>query len=115
MDRDFLGKIWDKITARLGSFAAFIPMVAEKVKIAIAENDGEKARAHGEELIEAGEALKVLGRKIVSATEKDPDGVIRITAAEGSEVTLALAAAVDEIEDVVKGYDEDDLAADPTG
>jgi hypothetical protein len=115
MDRDFLGKIFGKVTKSIGSFAALIPLVADKIKIAIAENDGEKARAHGVELIEAGEALKNLGRSVVSATEKDPDGVIRITAVEGAEVLQVLAVAADEFEDVLKGHDEDDPAQDPTG
>ena len=113
--RRFIVDLWDKAMAKLGIFASFIPGIASELKVAVETDDGEKARRHGIELVEAGEALKVLGQSVVDATQEDRDGVIRITAAEGSDILLKLEAAIDEIEDVATGRDEDDQVVPPDG
>ena len=96
----FLTNLWNKFLAKLGSVAAFIPGIAESVKIAIESGDVEKVRAHATQLKELAAAIDFLADAALDATD---DG--SITLVEGSELALAIESVIDEADDVIKGYD----------
>ena len=100
----FLTNLWEKVMAKLGPVASYIPALAQLIKVKLAEGDTAAIQAHAGELKEAAEALGALADAILLAVE---DGTI--TVAEGSDIALAVEAAVDQFEDVFKGEDEDDL------
>ncbi len=116
----FLKRAWKALTAKLGSFAAFIPSIASQIEVGIRDNDTAKilkvcdawdTRAHEtRETLDAGDELMAHLRK---AVEPDPDGVVRLTAAETGTGLLLVEKLIDEAEDIVTGVDEDDAPATP--
>ena len=97
--RDF----WKKAMEKLDKFAAFLPAIGEQIKIHIEEGDVEAIRARVRELREATAALDRFGDRLekrIADSELD--------AVEAIESLGDLDEAIDELEDVVKGYDEDD-------
>lgn len=99
----FLRSLWDKAIEKLGRFAAFLPMIGTQIKFDLENGDvaGVTARAH--ELREAAAALVNVSNKL---DEVVADG--SVNAVEATETLDKLDRAFDELEDVVKGYDEDD-------
>jgi len=97
----FLTNLWEKVMAKLGPVAQYIPILAGLIKVKIAEGDVVSIRDHAEQLREAGLALANVGEKIMMAVE---DGTI--TVEEGSSIALALEEAVDEFDDVIKGHND---------
>lgn len=86
----YLTNLWAKILLRLGTLAAFIPPIAEQIKIAIEAGDVEKVRALTAKAREKFTDGLALCDKV---DEVLADG--NLTIAEGSEVALAIEALVD--------------------
>ena len=103
MDGNFLERIWGKVVDKLGAIATFIPSIAEKIKVDIAERDAEKIRAHATELREAGLKQVEFADQMLEAVS---DGNLDLV--EGSKLATGLEKLVDEWEDVFTGVDEDD-------
>ena len=101
--KPFLKNLWDKVLTKLGAVAAFIPGIAQAIKIAIDEGDQEKALKLLEELDESFDAGKAFTAKVRAALA---DG--QLTAAEIAASGVALEKWVDETEDVFTLKDEDD-------
>lgn len=97
----FLTKLWDKLMAKLGAIAGFIPGIAAALKVAIDEGDVDKVRAHAMQLDQFADALKRFAAAAIEATD---DGTLDLV--EGSELALLLEAIVDEGDDVIKGHDD---------
>ena len=101
--KPFLMNLWDKIEAKLGRMASFVPMVLGEVKIKLAAGDvvGAKAR-----LNELEEALLISVDRVRKIKERLADNIL-----DGNETVDTLVdmeKMVDEWEDVVTGVDEDD-------
>lgn len=99
----YLANLYQTIESRLGALGGLIPTIASTVKIALVEGDVEKITTRTAELREATAALDNLAGVLDAAVA---DG--QVSLAEGAEAALALEAAVDQIEDIIRGYDEDD-------
>jgi cytochrome b len=101
-----LRNLWDKATAKLGRFAAFLPMLGEQIRIDLEEQNVESITKRTHELRESAAALVAMADALDAAVA---DGVL--DANEGAEVLAKLDVAIDEIEDVFTGEDEDDPPA----
>lgn len=99
----FLERLYDKAIARMGSLASFVPMIAKNLKAAIAEGDVEKIKRHTHELRELSAAQIKLADTVDAAVA---DGNIDLV--EGAEIAVEFERVIDEAEDVIKGFDEDD-------
>jgi len=104
--KSYLKDLWAKAMLKLGAVASFVPAIAAQINVALDAGDAAKLRAHAVELKEAGQAQIDLGDALLIATE---DGTLDLV--EGSEIALKIERMLDELEDVAKGYDEDDVAA----
>jgi len=109
--KNILGPLWDSAMEKLGNFSSFVPAVLSQIKVKLSEGDAAGVHQRGVELVEAGQALSNLGQKLADATLPDADGQITLTPTELADAAVALEHAIDEFEDVMKGFDEDDAPA----
>lgn len=93
----FLSNLWLKVLAKLGSVGAFIPLVAEVVKIAIKEQDVVRFQA-------ALDALEAFAQALLKFVAKGREAIQdnQITLVEGSELALDLENIVEEAADIAR-------------
>jgi hypothetical protein len=108
-----LDKLYQKFLKKLGQAAVLVPVVADRLKVALGAGDTAQALAICTELDEAADAMKELSAEVRAALAPDADGVSRLSGLEGGEIAKALENLADEVEDVATGHDEDDAV--PSG
>ena len=101
--KSFLSNLAAKVLLKLGPIASFLPGILDTLKISLEEGDADGVGKRAKELKEAGLALAAVGEKLELAAA---DGTL--TGTEIVEGVKALEIAIDEIEDVITGVDEDD-------
>ena len=97
--------LWEKAIEKLGRFAAFLPMIGAQIQFDLDDGNVEGIRSRAHELREASSALGKLADKLEAVVA---DG--SVDAVEITETLGELDVCLDEMEDVAKGYDEDDVA-----
>jgi len=97
-----LEALWARAMKALGPIAGVVPTIAKNIKIGISDGNVEKIRGHVVELQEAAAALGGLASHIEVAIS---DGSVDLE--EGAAIALKIEYFVDQMEDVVKGFDED--------
>ena len=97
----YITALWDRVLLKLGSVASFIPPIAEQIKVAVADGDVAKVRAHTVQFRQFCEKGIALCDGIDDAVA---DGNINLV--EGSQIVLDLESLVDEADDVIKGADD---------
>lgn len=106
--RNYLREIYAKIVNLAPAVAAFFPMLARVVKVAVETGDAAHILKTCDEIDEALDAGKALTAKIRASLAPDADGIGHIDMVEASEIALALQEFADQAEDVATGVDEDD-------
>jgi hypothetical protein len=106
----FLTKAFEAVSGKLGGIAVFIPAIAERIRVAIKSRDVEKVkkgvaslRARNVELREVCDGIDdFCDYADAAVADGQLDGI------EMGRAGLKLEKIVDEAEDVLRGYDEDD-------
>ena len=99
----YLSKIWGLIVSKMGPFGGFIVGIVSKIELDINDANVGKIQSRAVEMKEAAGVLDRFADKILAAVE---DGTLTIE--EGSDLALGMEKVLDEIEDIIKGRDEDD-------
>jgi hypothetical protein len=92
-----LTNLWLKILSKLGIVGAFIPSIAAEIKFALKAQDCATVQIKAVQLQELAASLSVFAELALQATA---DG--NLTLVEGSELALALEAAISEAVDIVQ-------------